>query len=658
MSLNTNTNLIIFDNIQSNEELKFLKDFIPNFKVLITTRVDFNKIKSLSLGALTYEDSKKLFFEYHKTNENIDNILKYLDYHTLFIELTAKSLTYSSILTVSSLEKKFQAGNFKTVYYNHENLSFHDYLNELFEINGLKNDESFLLRQLALFPSTEISFNELINLLDIKEDNFDNFDNRLHNLVKMGWLIKKNKKFKLHQIIKEFLFANYKLNINEAQNIVINMSNLLKIENFYKLNHNDKTYSYLPYCQSVSKYFGLVSVELIDLGSKIAVLLDEIGNFNDSLKYYKDILEKLKEFDINDELILFQYYNNLSITYMYKEKNDNALESAFLAIEALKKLEQNKVTSEYGKIYNNLALIYINIFKYKDAYSEIKKSIVFKEISNDNKIELSIAYTNLALICNNLFKETKKNEYLDEGFLFQKKAIEIQLKVIPNSKPLSASYTNLSLLYQSKFNQNKALEYQLMSLNILEHYYKFMTYEIAKSYCNLALIYNDIKEMDIALYFHKIALEKRLDCLDYPHSEIALSYNELSHVYKNLKKYDEAISSQIKSQEIYKLIFGENYYDIYDSYFFLALAYSEKENSLKKVMFYFDKAIASFKISKLFRLDLLLLIEFKEAQYFYKINEKKELKKILISIEKTLLEVNNYPLELFLEFNQMKKSIL
>lgn len=655
MSLNTNTNLIIFDNIQSSEELEFIKDFISNFKVLITTRIDFNKIKSLSLGALTYENSKKLFMEYHKTNENIDNILKYLDYHTLFIELTAKTLTYSSILNISSLEKKFEAGNFKTVYYNYENLSFHDYLNELFEINGLTNAESFLLRQLALFPSTEISFDELINILDINEDNLDN---RLHNLVKTGWIIKKNNKFKLHQIIKEFLFANYKMSIKEAENIVINMSKLLEVKDFYKLNHNDKTYSYLPYCESVSKYFGLVSAELLDLTSKIAVLLDERGNFSDSLKYYKCILEKLKEFDINDELILFQYYNNLSIVYMYKEENDNALDSAFLAIEALKKLEQDKVISEYGKIYNNLALIYINIFKYENAYSKIKESIVFKETSNDNKIELSIAYTNLSLICNNLFKETRENKYLEEGFLFQRKAIEIQLKIIPDSKVLSASYTNLSLLYQSKYNQNEALEYQLMSLNILEHYYKFMTYEIAKSYCNLALIYNDIKEMEISLYFHKIALKKRLDCLDYPHSEIALSYNELSHVYRNLKKYDDAISSQIKSQEIYKLIFGEEYYDIYDSYFFLALAYSEKENSLKKVMFYFDKAISSFKISKFFNLDFLLLIEFKKAQYLYKINEKKELKKVLISIEKTLLEMNNYPLELFLEFNQMKKSIL
>lgn len=657
LSLNHDNNLIILDNIQTDDELKFLKEFIPNFKILITTRINFNKIKSLYLGTLDYVNSKKLFLEFYKTNENIDNILDHLDYHTLFIELTAKTLNYSNVLKISDLENKFKSGEFQTIHDNYEDMSFHSYLNELFELNNLTKEEIFILNKISIFSPLEISFEEFVVLFKVSKEELSDFDLKISHLVKAGWLIKKNGKFKLHQIIKEFLFANYKISFEDIKYILVNLSELLTIKNYYKLNHNDIVYNYLPFAILVFEYFGMINKYLVRLLTNIIFLLDHMGSFNDSLKYYRLIINKIEELEIDDNLIIFQYYNNLSVLYMHKQENNKARNTALKAIEILDNLNNNNksINLEYSKIYNNLALIYMNKFEYFDAYSTIKKSISLEEkIKDINTIESSIRYSNLGLICYELYMRSRNYAYIEEGLYNEKKALFIQKDLLPNTQILSATYTNLALLYLAANENEKAFKHQLIALNILEHYYKFLTYEIAKSYCNLGLIYNNLGELDISLNFHKIGLEKRLECLDFPHPEIALSYHEISYVYKHKEKYDEAIKTHLESQKIYSLIYGEEYDDIYDSYLFLATTYAKKINSSKIAISYFDKSLNAYKKNKFFRMEMLITLELEKANYLLTIGEIKLLKKTIINIEKEIFKVSNISFELFIEFNRIK----
>jgi hypothetical protein len=194
--------LLVFDDIKNLQDVEALQCLNTNCDVLITTRLHIAGQSCLNLDILSLQDARKLFQQHYVTNENIDDILEYIDYHSLFIELIAKTLN-ENCLSLKELRDKFKKGEFSSIDRDFD-ASFNDFLIKVFQIEehqALKE----LLQWLALLPSIEIS-------IDTLEEIFSH-DSRLklklNELVKRGWLIKKQGSYKLHQIIKEFILANH-----------------------------------------------------------------------------------------------------------------------------------------------------------------------------------------------------------------------------------------------------------------------------------------------------------------------------------------------------------------------------------------------------------------------------------------------------------------
>ncbi len=80
------------------------------FKILFTSRESEENIPEYFLDIMSPEDAEELFLKYYPTDEisKVEKILKYLDYHTLFIEMTAKVLKNKSKLTLQDLNDKFE----------------------------------------------------------------------------------------------------------------------------------------------------------------------------------------------------------------------------------------------------------------------------------------------------------------------------------------------------------------------------------------------------------------------------------------------------------------------------------------------------------------------------------------------------------------------
>lgn len=656
LSKHDGCNLIVFDNIQNNDEVKFLKSFITNFNVLITTRIDSNNIKNFSLSSLCEEDCKKLFLEYYRTDENIDNILKYLDYHTLFTELTAKTLNCSSFLTIEKLEYKFKTGEFHNIYNNYSEKNFNNYLNDLFSIEVLSEEEVKLLRRLSIFPSFEIDFFTLCILLNIRDNEQEIFDKDLHMLVKSGWIIKRDNTFKVHQIIKEFLFVNYRISYKEIDFVVYNLIKLINVKDLFTLEYLEINLHFLLFGISAINYIGVINKEMICLSEQIATAFFQKGNYEKALEYSLLAIKNFKELSINDKKEFARLNNNIS--EIYKELNmlEECFEAITITLNIQKELYSDKYHKDFAKTYNNISSLHMHNFEYLEAYDFAKKAIAIYEKYNDNELDLSVSYGNLSLICNSLKLETKKEEYSKEAYRYLKKAIEIEEKLIPNSKLLALNYNNLSLLYKEDTKYDEAVLFQLISLNIFEKYFTFMVPQIAKGYGNLAWIYYGKKELELSLDYQMIAYEKRLECFQSPHPEIANSLHEISHVYKDMKNYEFAVDYQLKALNIYKKCYGNHYYDIFDSYLFLATVYIEEGINFQKASYYLEISIVEFKKSKFFNKNTLLFIEYKLAKCYEKMNEKKKLKKSIENIDKMLLKLDEYPLEIFIGFNELKKN--
>ena len=113
------------------------------FKILFTSREVKENIPQYFLNIMTVEDARELFLKHHATDEmdKVDKILEYLDYHTLFIEMTAKTLTKRKrTLSLDKMIEKFANGEFASIKKN-KNESFNQFLNDLFVNDKILHDE-------------------------------------------------------------------------------------------------------------------------------------------------------------------------------------------------------------------------------------------------------------------------------------------------------------------------------------------------------------------------------------------------------------------------------------------------------------------------------------------------------------------------------------
>jgi len=129
------TKLLIIDDVKEMESqldemntLMTLKN--SGFKILFTSREVKEYIPQYILDIMSVEDARELFLKHFPTDEieKVDKILEYVDYHTLFIEITAKTLKKrKNTLTLDIAIEKFENGEF-TVVKRNKSESFNKFL--------------------------------------------------------------------------------------------------------------------------------------------------------------------------------------------------------------------------------------------------------------------------------------------------------------------------------------------------------------------------------------------------------------------------------------------------------------------------------------------------------------------------------------------------
>ena len=447
-------NLLVIDDIKIEDEFNLIKDLKSNFELLITSRRQFDTIHHQPVIQLPKEKAEELFLRHFKTDENIDKILEYLDYHTLFIELTAKVLSKSNILTINKLEEKFQNKQFDTIKDATKKKDFNQYLNELFQIDTLNESEVLLLKKLSLFPSVEIEFEKLKDFLCIDEENIEEFDENLISLTNSGWLIKNNSSFKLHQIIKEFLLKNHKITYKKAEDIIQNF-----IEKIYPLPTDNpiEKFEYLSFGVSISNNINKNNTKLLILLTCIGIIYKNMGELNKALKYYLKVLQIA-------EIIL--------------EKND----------------------SDFAASYNNISSIYQAMGELPKALEYQKKSLILTEVLGDKHSNSALIFNNISSIYQDMGEVSKALEY-------QNKALEIRKEILGDNHPdLAQSYNNISTIYHNMGELPKAVEYQNKGLKIREDILEDKHPSLAISYSNISILYNDLKEYKKAKEFMEKAI--------------------------------------------------------------------------------------------------------------------------------------------------------
>jgi tetratricopeptide (TPR) repeat protein len=231
--LSEGKNLLVIDNAGfSFEEIRGSLPNPPEWHILVTSRKKLPGLYPIHIEELPPEQALELFYLYYpkgKKEESIVNqLLKYIGYHTLTIELFAKSCDISPSTTPQKILQLVHGQQLSELNYkvssqhSDREVEVYGYLLTVFELTRYELDDIELqvLKQLAVLPSVDFSWELLLRVFHVGKDNQSKFESALIGLVKKGWIIG-NEGYKIHQLIQEII--RYKFSATED-----NCSSVLK----------------------------------------------------------------------------------------------------------------------------------------------------------------------------------------------------------------------------------------------------------------------------------------------------------------------------------------------------------------------------------------------------------------------------------------------
>lgn len=441
-------NLLLLDNLENKEDFEKIKALNINFDLLITTRIkDIDTKNQLNLETLNDEDAKKLFLSIYDKDNDIEDILGYLDNHPLFINLTAKSLS-KEYISLDELRSNIKNNTISKID-STDDKTFKEHLQNTFDKQFLseKNPElKELLQILAMFPSIEIKFEIFEKCISR-----DKLKVKLQKLVERGWLSKKDDTYKLHQIIRTFILNEYRLNYEDIVFILENIAEYINPDDSTLI--ANQLNGYIPAIESILNIFQTKEDKYIcGVLDSLTYLFYSLAQYKNSLKYQNKSFEIRVKLFGEESKYTAKSRNLLATIYQAMGEREKALEYQEKALKYQESLEEKD--SDLAASYNNIAMIYRSMGKLDKALEYQEKALKLgKEVLGEKHPNVASSYNNMSTI----YQDMKE---LEKALEYQKKALKLGTEVLNGKHPkLATNYSNIFYIYQTLKECKKAKEY-------------------------------------------------------------------------------------------------------------------------------------------------------------------------------------------------------
>jgi len=530
------------------------------FKILFTSREDILRIHEKNkyfLEVMNEKDARSLFLEYFPTDEidKVDKIVdNYLDYHTLFIEMTAKTLSIKERLSLDEIIDKFENREFSIVKRDDID-SYHKYLNN-FSLNDiiLKEEENLLfIKNLSLLPSIKISFEDLYVFLVCNDK--DKLDEFLIKLVRYGWLIKLDNGYKLHQILKEYIVSEYQPTFEEIKETLNYINYLISFSGNKEYALQCSKYSaYLKSADSMLKILKVRNISLYSFYRNYGYICAALGDYKKALYLFK---EGYEESTNNYQDIMLQ--SNIALM----NYNLGDYQKALIFYQNIMPIIDNYsliVDNNIAEICDNMAGIYEAIGKDSMVMELHNKALLIrKQLFHENHPSMARSYNNIALT----YKRRK--DYKNAELNYQ-----LCLKILTkyyssqNHPEIATTYNNMAQLYRAQGIKDKVLELHTKALEIRENIFGEFHPDVSQSYNNISLAYSEADDLTPALEFVKKAIDVR-EKLEINDSVTAIYYTNITIIYCKLCKWDKAFNYILKAMEIQEKVLPKEHPDLLES---------------------------------------------------------------------------------------------
>lgn len=646
-------NILILDN--ADEEISFYLDEIrlsDDWKVLVTSQKSLEGFCNYIIPSFE-EKSLNLFYKYYTLEIDDDNLIRLLsaiEYHTLTIELLAKTAQQRK-LTIIELVNRFIENGINVVEKakitadhnlerNTKIENIEEYLNIVFNTSVLSEEECKILLNIAILQS------ELIDIILFKEVYLNNssenkvidvFEHNISILSSTGWIQIDSNTIRIHNLVQTIIIKKF---IHKNDFFDSTIKYLRRVSTIGHTQNYLQKSKYLKLSESILEKINVENNDTINLKNIIAVFYTSIGLYEKANKYEINYLNQLKETqqivgNVSDKMIdILARLNNLSSSFVSQGKFEDALTYA-------------------SKLYN-----YFDEAVIQELYWYLTKSMVsfFKKNKIDNASQFEgdfnltghVKVVNMIMISMSyivMFQDKKKNHStltkivvgLEKIFLSRQKILDIFEENI--SEPLIFSiraYKDLLLsnntisiyigqYYMELKKYDKAEEAFKSALIIQEKILDPSHFDFSHNYHSLTCLYIKCGNIEQARFF----LEKnKTICSTFPsnHPCVILLKSDIKGFEKleNDKFFSENIEKIIQSR--FEVLYQKNqdstkltdYYEILYSIYF-------RYDNYKKACEYVTKEIdainnnGNIPIEKLFALYLkssechLLLVDFNKA---------------------------------------------
>ena len=322
-------------------------------------------------------------------------LLKHLDFHTLLIELVAKSAHNSGISFDKLCEiirqnfihdpllqkRKVETGEHGlSIEDNAKRAKVEEYVWLIFKnIATVSDSGKEILRAFALLPTATAHHEDFLEkhlqFFGITEDIFEQLD----HLVEQGWLdaVRKDEKphYLMHPIIADAVKKHLDVTVEFAEEYIMHIANLISYENTKPEHNLFEINTNRPLAERLKYLFFNENTE------GVSWLLDTLGNLEKNFGFYELAAEYNERalaiakriFDANHYLIAVRQ-SNLANVYgylgRYKEAA-NLLETAFKS--DLKNLGEDNPSVSIRQ--SNLANAYGNLGRYEEAANLLETAL-------------------------------------------------------------------------------------------------------------------------------------------------------------------------------------------------------------------------------------------------------------------------------------------
>ena len=558
--------LIVIDNVETieqDEELKKLND-LP-CRIIVTSRMEkIGGLRGYSVEHLSKEDCQKVFYYYYVGDPDdyfLDKILELIDYHTVMLELLAKTANMEEA-TLKAFYKMLVDNGFRLseeeVAAGHPLLQTEKRVTEqlkiLFNIVKCRVQDKDLLCQLSVIPSIPFKYNEVKNWINIKSKS------QLEYLVKMGWL-KSDRElistYVMHSVIASAIrFQNEEHLYEKCKNII---RAITKEMEYSEQEHGSEKAYLIPFSWSISDVFKghLFEEEDAIFLTNLGHIYFDIGNYDNAYEFFSRALEVDKmatgeySLSVSDDL-----YNLADVRFsMYQFK------------EALSYLRRALVIRKKNFSSDNMEIVVL-MKLFAGIYARLNRTDwaekiyiwVADKLENNPEadiLQISTYYSDIA----SFFRERGCSGDYEKAELYYKKA-ESGMESVYGTKPhpeMAAFYDELALLYDNMGKYNEALSLLLKALEMRKCILQEEHPDMVQSYTSIGLVYYELTEYDNALEYLNYALDLANKIWTGAFSFKADIYNNLGLVYRNIDEYEKAEDFYKRSLQIRKSIYPKNH---------------------------------------------------------------------------------------------------